>query len=251
MSLLFSDASLLQLGGVIGFIETFFMSSISGKIIVVMLLLGSIWAWTLMVMKGMELANANRISELFLMEFRELTTPLALYDDDRLPLEGSPLREIYHKTCLAVVTSHAMTDGKSELEASAGQQHFVLPEHHMNAVRSAAENSVAAQAIKLEKDMVFLATAASAAPFLGLLGTVMGIMQSFGSMANSGPALLSDVAPGIAAALLTTVVGLLVALPSSIGYNVLSDKVRRLTVTMDSFAQELVADIERIYVKKS
>jgi biopolymer transport protein TolQ len=107
---------------------------------------------------------------------------------------------------------------------------------------------VADQAILLEKRMGLLATAASAAPFLGLLGTVMGVMTAFSSMASSGPALLSDVAPGISGALLTTVVGLVVALPSSIGYNILSDRIRCITVMMDNFAQEFIGDLERIHI---
>ncbi len=73
-------------------------------------------------------------------------------------------------------------------------------------------------------------------------------MEAFGSMGSSGSALLADVAPGISGALLTTVVGLLVALPSSIGYNLLSDRIRRLTVMMDNFAQELVGDLERVHL---
>jgi biopolymer transport protein TolQ len=123
-----------------------------------------------------------------------------------------------------------------------------LSERHISSVKGAAERTVADQALLLENHMGLLATAASTAPFLGLLGTVWGVMESFGNMASSGPALLSDVAPGISGALLTTVVGLLVALPSSIGYNMLSDRIRRLTVLMDNFAQELVSDLERVHL---
>jgi len=85
----------------------------------------------------------------------------------------------------------------------------------------------------------------STGPFLGLLGTVWGVMEAFGAMANSGSALLSAVAPGIAGALLTTVVGLLVALPSSIGYNMLTTRIRRLAVQMDNFSQEFAADVQK------
>jgi biopolymer transport protein TolQ len=95
--------------------------------------------------------------------------------------------------------------------------------------------------------MGLVATAASTAPFLGLLGTVWGVMEAFGGMALGGTAMLSAVAPGISGALLTTVVGLLVALPSVVGYNLLSDSIRRISVEMDNFVDELMADVERQY----
>jgi biopolymer transport protein ExbB/TolQ len=72
-------------------------------------------------------------------------------------------------------------------------------------------------------------------------------MDSFGGMAVTGNAMLSAVAPGISGALLTTVVGLIVALPSAVGYNVLGDHVRKLTVELDNFSQELMSAVERHY----
>ena len=94
-----------------------------------------------------------------------------------------------------------------------------------------------------------MATAVTACPFLGLLGTVWGVMDAFSGMAVAGSAQLSAVAPGIAAALLTTVVGLLVALPSAIGYNILTSRVRELQVRTENFSQELIADIQRNFLR--
>ena len=93
--------------------------------------------------------------------------------------------------------------------------------------------------------MGFLATAVSSAPLLGLLGTVWGVMESFGGMAITGAPTLAAVAPGISGALLTTVVGLLVALPSAIGFNWITNRIRSLCVQMDNFAQEFTADVQR------
>ncbi len=134
------------------------------------------------------------------------------------------------------------------LRADEGLSHIPLSDRQLRSVQNAAERMVADQALLLESSVGYLASAANVAPFLGLLGTVMGVMTTFGSMAGSGSALLSEVAPGIGSALMTTVVGLIVALPSSIGYNILSDRVRQLTVMMDNFAQELVGDLERVHV---
>ena len=132
-----------------------------------------------------------------------------------------------------------------------GSERRCLNDIQINAVRNVAERTMADQALLLENSMGLLATAASTAPFLGLLGTVWGVMEAFGGMAVTGTAMLSAVAPGISGALLTTVVGLLVALPSAVGYNLLSDRLRRMSVEMDNFTQELISDIETQYHKLS
>jgi biopolymer transport protein TolQ len=98
--------------------------------------------------------------------------------------------------------------------------------------------------------MGLLATAVTAAPFLGLLGTVWGVMDAFKAMAASGTVTLSEVAPGISGALLTTVVGLLVALPSLIGYNLLTNQMKRICLAMDNFAEEFTNDIERAFIAR-
>ena len=123
-----------------------------------------------------------------------------------------------------------------------------LGEMQVSAVRNVAERTMADEALMLEDSMGLLATAVTAAPFLGLLGTVWGVMEAFSGMAATGSPMLSAVAPGISGALLTTVVGLLVALPSSIGYNMLSNKIRRFCVEMDNFSQELNQDVERYFL---
>jgi len=130
-----------------------------------------------------------------------------------------------------------------------GSTNRKLGQTQISSVRNVAERTMADQALLLENSMGLLATAVTTAPFLGLRGTVWGVMDAFGGMAVTGSAMLSAVAPGISGALLTTVVGLLVALPSAIGYNMLSDQIRRLCVEMDNFSQELISDVERQYLQ--
>src|SRR5437762_14274261 len=114
----------------------------------------------------------------------------------------------------------------------------------MEHVKRTLERSVAEQSLKLESGLILLAIAVSGAPFLGLLGTVWGVMSTFGGIAMSGSANLQAMAPGVAAALVTTVAGLLVAIPSMFGYNWLVHNLRVLTVELDNFAQELVSKME-------
>lgn len=224
-------------------------SNTAGKAIVILLFLGSVFAWTVMVTKIRELGQAKRSSRRFLAAYRNEAHPASLFlKRQRFP--GSPLQEIYNRTCMALGAALEARGANPDdlFMGGVGAQPHTLSETHISAVRNVAERTVADQAMLLENSMGFLATAVTTAPFLGLLGTVWGVMDSFGGMASGGGSTLSAVAPGISGALLTTVVGLLVALPSAIGYNMLSDSIRRLTVQMDNFSQEMISDVERNYL---
>ncbi|MBI9020826.1 MAG: MotA/TolQ/ExbB proton channel family protein [Verrucomicrobia bacterium] len=204
---------------------TFTESTLPGKVIVLILFASSIGAWYVMATKMLQLSRARTGSERFLSLFRNKPNPFA--QGQRIP--DSPLNTLYEAGCQAI-------------ESQGGQS---LTPHQIESVGAVVDRTMADEALKLEDRMGLLATAVSACPFLGLLGTVWGVMDAFGAMASSGAATLSAVAPGIAGALLTTVVGLLVALPSAIGYNLLTTRIRRLAVQMDNFAQEFVLSAQQ------
>jgi len=103
-------------------------------------------------------------------------------------------------------------------------------------------------ALALESGMNVLTMAVSGAPFIGLLGTVWGVMDAFGGIAAAGNANLAAMAPGVSGALITTVTGLLVAIPAMFGYNFLVTTIRAMTVDMDNFAAELASEFEHRYV---
>jgi biopolymer transport protein TolQ len=115
-------------------------------------------------------------------------------------------------------------------------------------VQAAMERAVGEAALKLESQMIILSTAVSGAPFLGLLGTVWGVMDAFAGIAIAGNANLSAMAPGISGSLITTIVGLLVAIPAMFGYNFLVTTVRSMLVQADNFAAEFSSEIEHCYV---
>ncbi len=203
----------------LGNVEAVFnQSALPGKLIVLILFISSVGVWYVMATKMIQLSRARSGSERFLIAFRNKHNPF----DQGPRIPESPLNTLYEAGCKTI-------------EAEGGQS---LNGHQIEAVRAAVDRTMADEALLLEDGMGLLATAVSACPFLGLLGTVWGVMDAFGGMAASGSATLSAVAPGIAGALLTTVVGLLVALPSAIGYNLLTSRIRRLAVQMDNFAQE-------------
>jgi biopolymer transport protein TolQ len=120
----------------------------------------------------------------------------------------------------------------------------------MEHVKRTLERTVAQQSLKLESGLIALAIAVSGAPFLGLLGTVWGVMSAFGHVARMGSADLKTLAPGVSAALVTTVAGLLVAIPSMFGYNWLVHNLRVQTVELDNFAQELTSHMETEYLQE-
>jgi biopolymer transport protein ExbB/TolQ len=128
-----------------------------------------------------------------------------------------------------------------------GETGYRLRDSELSAIRGKAERLLAEQQLHVESRFSHIATVSTAAPLLGLFGTVWGVMVAFMMMAGSGSAMLSAVAPGISGALLTTVTGLLVALPSTIGYNILVDRARAMTVELENFVDEYMADVIRIH----
>ena len=232
-----------------GITDALMESNFFGKVIVVVLLIGSMIAWSVMISKIREMSHAKKVGRRFLSSYRKEAHPASLFLK-RQKYNGCPMYKIYDRTCIALgsVLESRGAEPEDLFMGGVGVSHKPISELQMSAVRNVSERELADQILLLENNMGILATATTTAPFLGLLGTVWGVMESFGGMASAGGSLLSSVAPGISGALLTTVVGLLVALPSSIGYNLLSDGIRRMTVEMDNFSQEMVSDIERHYL---
>lgn len=227
-------------------------SNISGKVIVFILFAGSIGAWSIMITKGVELKKARQTSELFLREFRREENPTAVFLRRRRFPE-SPLYRVYEAGCkgLGMEVDDGAGGGGSDLFLGRlSPPTGGLNRLQIDAVQNLTQRNVADQALLLESHMGLLATAVSASPFLGLLGTVWGVMDAFGGMAVKGSATLSAVAPGISGALLTTVIGLLVALPSAVGYNLLTNMIRSLTVQTDNFAQEFESSVRRAFYRE-
>src|SRR6185503_9544854 len=206
-----------------------------GKAIIVTLVIFSIMAWSVMASKAMRMRRAAKLNRYFDAEFRTQKHVLDVYDR-RVQVPDCPLFMVYQEGCREL-------DTRLKNPAGDGRKRFVSLKA-MEHVKRTLENTVAQQALKLESGLILLAIAVSGAPFLGLLGTVWGVMSAFSYVAIKGRADLATMAPGVAAALVTTVAGLLVAIPSMFGYNWLVHNLRVLTVELDNFAQELVSKIE-------
>ncbi|MBN1557713.1 MAG: MotA/TolQ/ExbB proton channel family protein, partial [Lentisphaerae bacterium] len=157
-----------------------------------------------MLTKLRELALARRESQRFLELYRQEAHPAGLFLK-RQRFGHSPLYTVYEKTCMALGSTLEArgVDPEDLFMGAMGRPAAQLSEVYTAGVRNVAERVVADQSLLLENNMGLLATAATSAPFLGLLGTVWGVMDAFGGMAVTGSAMLSAVAPGISGALLT------------------------------------------------
>jgi biopolymer transport protein ExbB/TolQ len=208
-----------------------------GKAVIACLVVFSVIAWTVMASKALQMRRARKLNYYFYEEFRSQPSVLELFDR-KLQVQGCPLYEVYQTGC---------TQLDARLRGPGGErskQRVTLK--NMEHVKRAVESVVAQESLKLESGLILLAIAVSGAPFLGLLGTVWGVMSAFGGIAQApqGAATLAAMAPGVAAALITTVAGLLVAIPSMFGYNWLVHNLRVFTVGLDNFAQELISRME-------
>src|SRR5436190_13810434 len=215
-------------------------ATIEAKVIIFVLVVFSIMAWSVMGSKAVQMRRAKKLNQLFNAEFRQQNNVLAIYDR-RIQVDGCPLFTVYQEGCLEL-------DARLKTAGGEGRKP-VLSLKATEHVKRTLERAVAQESLKLESGLILLAIAVSGAPFLGLLGTVWGVMSTFGHVAQAGSANLQAMAPGVAAALVTTVAGLLVAIPSMFGYNWLVHNLRVLTVELENFAQELVSKMETEYLK--
>ena len=230
------------------FVYAYKLSDFIGQRIVDLLVLSSIWAWTIMIAKYLELRKVERADQAFSRAFTLQDNPLEIFV--RGPAHSnSPMAKVYAAACGAV---------KREFESQANKQHRTLNQIDLSlerltalqidSIRKVAECAAADQILLLEDQMASLGTIYSLAPMGGLFGTVWGVMLAFEAMGVQGMANLAAVAPGISSALLTTVVGLLVAMPSAWGYNKLAVRIRFLSIQMENFADKFAARLQQSFV---
>jgi biopolymer transport protein ExbB len=206
------------------------------KAVMIGLILCSILSWTLLVVKTFEFMSLNKASDRFVEAFRGARS---ITDINRLAtseeFEGNPLADMA-----------AAASGEVELSRQAGLQ---VTGEHRDTTLSRAQLAVTAVQSNLAKrlsgGMQFLASVGSSGPFIGLFGTVYGIMNSFIGIANTNTTNLAVVAPGIAEALLATGIGLAAAIPSVIFYNYFQTRIAAYGSRTEGFVAELMNAISR------
>jgi len=217
--------------------------------LVLLLLVGlSVCCWGIMFFKFRSLRSATKESENFLTIFWESTSLSQTYKTAQT-LHQSPLAEIFRSGYIELQNCTRTTE-KSSIQKSVGADisDVEISRNHrfsIGTIKRALDQASISEISRLEKNLGFLATTGSTAPFIGLFGTVWGIMDAFRQIGIRGSASLATVAPGISEALIATAFGLLAAIPAVVAYNYFLGKIRILNSEMDNFSSEFLNIVER------
>lgn len=220
-------------------------SDVVGKGIVVLLLVISTFTWSVMIEKGISLYRAKKLSRQFVARFKSnkktITNPSLLREAAG---NASPTAQIYSQGVEKLLEFYESDPAAFHRSSGISVRPAKLSEAQYNAIEAVLISEVSGQEIELETRVGFLATMVSVSPFLGLFGTVWGVMLAFCGIAAAGKSDFSALAPGVAGALLTTVAGLIVAIPSLIGYNLMTSTIRNIATQLDNFSDEFMARIK-------
>jgi biopolymer transport protein TolQ len=210
------------------------------RAVLAILLILSVFSWAIILQKSGQMSGIDSATKRFLQMFRSgaLPDPRTL----RAGTGANPLVSVYEA-------------GYRELEAQMGALNprgggtatAVRTVKSTSAIGVEMQIAAAEEVRRVEKGMSWLATTGSVSPFIGLFGTVWGVMDAFSGLGDAGQASLRAVAPGISEALITTAAGLFAAIPAVIAYNHYLHGIKSLAARLDSFADEFVARIETLY----
>jgi biopolymer transport protein TolQ len=208
------------------------------KLVLIVLLYFSVVSWGIIFYKLLQIYRANGASQRFLEFF---------WKSKRFDAIGPQLDRFEHSPLIVL-----FQEGYSELlklqekvEEKADPSIISTDLGGIENIARALRRATTSEITRLEKYLTFLATTGSTAPFIGLFGTVWGIMSAFQNIGQSGSASLAVVAPGIAEALIATAIGLVAAIPAVMGYNHFNQRVRVLISEMDSFSTEFLNIVQR------
>ena len=234
--------------------------TIDGWVIIGLIFVMGIIAANVIIGKWFALARTEKANTAFTAEFRkreaEMMAPAqglasagaAAVD----PGSTTQAREWQRHSNLYRVFQAALGETRKTFEGQREEGRAErLDSDDLAVVRSTLEASMVEEAYRMNNGLVTLTITVSGAPFLGLLGTVVGIMMTFGAVAAVGDVNVNTIAPGVAAAITTTVAGLIVAIPVMFAYNYLATKVRQLTSTMEVFANEVIGKLGRSFGERA
>lgn len=202
------------------------------KCVIALLLAASVFSWSIIIQKTLRFRKILKNNETFLDFFETQSNPEQISRRAQKS-EDNPLAHVFSEGYSELAKLRDGSTGKADV--------LVTTQRSMNRVRQREISS-------LERRVPFLATTASAAPFIGLFGTVWGIMNSFLNIGATGATNLAVVAPGIAEALIATAIGLFAAIPAVIGYNYCASKIRKISQDLDHVIGEFMNMIQKNYL---
>jgi biopolymer transport protein TolQ len=229
--------------------DTFLQAGPVVKLVLLVLVMLSVTCWGIILYKYLVLRRAHQNGQEFSDLFSKASSLMEVYHASK-NIPASPLLEVFEagyrelSRLLASSGSGSSQTGNDPTVAS-------LKMGGVDNVGRAMQKAKSRVTTHLERYLTFLATTGSTAPFIGLFGTVWGIMNAFRSIGSTGSANLATVAPGIAEALVATAVGLFAAIPAVVAYNFFIHRVRVVTKDMENFSTDLINSIERHLRKTS
>jgi len=211
-----------------------------GKLTIGVLVMVSLFSWTVIITKARQLFRARRMAKRFFKAYRSTRDPLEMARKNEA-FDGAPAFELY--VAAAEELEYHLKENPVVLNGQKRISHAAF-----DSVKVALERAASTEAMSLEKGMIVLSTAVAGGPFIGLLGTVWGVMETFSGIAKASAATLTAMAPGVAGALIATVIGLMVAIPAMFAYNFMVTTIRAITQELDGFSNEYATQIEHSYV---
>lgn len=240
-------------GGESYFTTTMKNVTVDGWVVVIICALMFVVAIWVMISKTLFLNRVEKANRMFSEEFGKMSRGLAELDDNvgahagKMDHLAKMLEEFKHSS-LYRIYHVGVTELKHRFpSADSNQAMPVISERSFNAVRASLDAQLTREGQRMNKAMVLLTIAISGGPFLGLLGTVVGVMITFAAIAAAGDVNVNAIAPGIAAALVATVAGLGVAIPALFGYNYLMTKIKEISADMNVFVDEFVTKMAENY----
>ncbi|MBI3774780.1 MAG: DUF2341 domain-containing protein, partial [Gammaproteobacteria bacterium] len=233
--------------------------TIDGWVVIGFLALMAVISWIVMIGKGYLIMRVRKDNQSFLEQFKKLgASDPAILDanSDAADLEysNSPIsmalfgkHDHFQSSALYHIYHAGIQEVNHRVGRSVGAQAAGLSQQSVNAIRASLDAAVVRETQKINAQMVLLTIAISGGPFLGLLGTVVGVMITFAAIAAAGDVNINAIAPGIAAALVATVAGLAVAIPALFGYNYLMSRIKECIADMHVFVDEFVTRIAEHY----
>jgi biopolymer transport protein TolQ len=211
------------------------------KFVLAVLACFSIVCWALIVEKWWEFRKIRRESVRFRQVFREARRFSVVFGAARKHRD-SPLGQLYVAAGQELVNAYGNAESVDHVLEDPDEG---LPQERLDGASRALRRASASEIARMERYLPFLATTASSAPFIGLFGTVWGIMSSFQNIGSQGSANLAVVAPGISEALIATAAGLGAAIPAVMGYNFFVNRVKRWAMEMEGFTLDLLNALAR------
>lgn len=228
--------------------------TLDGWIVIGILIIMSAISWFVMIGKASYLNGVRKGNAEFLKEWRHLATDLTVLDhgdEDKVTTLGGRVGSNGHramrKSPLYVIYKIGAEEIRHRMATERNGGPKVLSARSIQAIRASLDAGMVRETQKLNNLMVLLTIAISGGPFLGLLGTVVGVMITFAAIAAAGDVNVNAIAPGIAAALVATVAGLAVAIPALFGYNYLVSRVKDATSDIHIFIDEFVTKMAEFY----